>query len=361
MIFRAMEHAYSLASAETGIEFYVDRLRRERHELIGELSVSAGMLSSSRAIDGVLSAGSFNLSNPRARAERANLLGERARTNGKIDWHGMLEEVCQRILTAERTGQPSIVLRDVPRPAADLHHVLDGFQVPQQHGTILFGDGGTAKSYFALYLLGSLASVGWRVALFDWELDAAQHRLRLERLFGEMPDVRYVRCDRPLVYEADRLQKIAKTDKLDYLVYDSAGYACSGKPEDAEQALAYFRAVRQIGVGSLHIAHISKGDNAEHKPFGSSFWHNSARSTWFVKPAADGPVLSGVTTIGLFNRKANLGPLQPALGFDVTFTDTTTQFTRVNVADVDDLASALPLWQRMKAALRTGPLTLASL
>src|SRR3954462_8506804 len=36
-----------------------------------------------------------------------------------------------------------------------------------------------------------------RVALFDWELDAGAHRLRLERIVGpDMPDVRYVRCDR---------------------------------------------------------------------------------------------------------------------------------------------------------------------
>lgn len=362
MIFHVTDGAYSCASAETGIEFYVDRLRRERNELIGELSVSAGMLSASRAIDGVLSAGTFNISSPYSRSQRAKILAERSRTNGKVDWHGMLEEVCQRILNAERTGTPAIVLRDLPRPEADEAHNVDDFVFPRKHGTILFGDGGTMKSYFALYVVGRLAEVGWRVALFDWELDAAQHRVRLERIFGAdtMPEVQYVRCDRPLVFEVDRLAQVARREALDFCLFDSAGYACAGRPEDAEHALAYFRAVRQIGTGSLHIAHISKGDQADQKPFGSSFWHNSARSTWYVKLAAtsaDGQV----STIGLFNRKVNLGAKAPEIGFDVVFGTNTTRFERIDVADVDELADDLPLWRRMKRALAQGPLTLVSL
>ena len=70
---------------------------------------------------------------------------------------------------------------------------MDGFRFTKDHQTIVFGDGGTTKSYHLLYTGGVLAQRGLRVALFDWELDGSAHRLRLERLFGaEMPDVRYV-------------------------------------------------------------------------------------------------------------------------------------------------------------------------
>lgn len=362
MIFKSFDDGgrYCAAVPEFGVEYHVERLRRDRGDLVCELSVACGILSA-RAIDGVLSAGTFNLSNPRARQDRAKLLAERARTNGKIDWFGQLEELCQRVLTAERKGAPAIVLRDMPRPTADLEHDVDGFKFAQRHPTIVFGDGGTLKSYLALYGAGVLATRGFRVGLFDWELDAAQHRLRLERLFGQaMPDVRYVRCDRPLLYEVDRLQRIARTDELDFALYDSAGFACAPKPEDAEAALSYFRSVRQIGIGSLHIAHITKGDGNDQKPFGSSFWHNSARATWFVKLAATSPD-GQVSTIGLFNRKANLGPLQPALAFDVTFQSDRTSLQRVDVAQVDELAESLPIWQRLKRTLASGPRTLASL
>ena len=362
MIFRTLgDGHYWLADPDHSVEFDVDRLRRDRGELVGELAVSCGLAGARVIDDGILSVGTFNFSSPRARQDHAKRLAERARTNGKLDWHARLEELCQRVLKAERTGTPAIVLRTLPRPAADVDYDVDGFTFPQHHGTILFGDGGTCKSLFALYLAGRLAERGVRVGLFDWELDAAQHRLRLESLFGaRMPDVRYVRCDRPLIYEVDRLQRIKQHEQLDVTLYDSAGYACHGKPEDAEQALGYFRAVRQIGGGSLHTAHVNRSENNEHKPFGSSFWHNSARSTWFVKLAATSKDGS-VSTIGLFHRKANLGPRRPALGFAVTFTDAQTRIDRVDVASVDELVTSLPLWQRMRDALKDGPQTIASL
>ena len=68
-----------------------------------------------------------------------------------------------------------------------------------------------------------------------------------------------------------------------------------------------------------------------------------------------------VSTIGLFHRKANLGPRRPALGYAVTFADAQTRIDRVDVASVDELVTSLPLWQRMKDALKDGPQTLASL
>ena len=103
----------------------------------------------------------------------------------------------------------------MPRPDPDDEYDIDGFRFPKHHGTIVFGDGGTAKSYHdALHRRAMLAQRGRpRRCFFDWELDAGAHRLRLERLFGrDMPDVRYVRCERPLVHEVDRLRKIVRDE-----------------------------------------------------------------------------------------------------------------------------------------------------
>ena len=145
------------------------------------------------------------------------------------------------------------------------------------------------------------------------------------------------------------------------MILDSVAFACDGPPEAAEVASRYFQAVRQLGIlGSLHIAHTTKGDHADKKPFGSVFWHNGARSTWFVKLAEAIPG-GNVVTIGLYNRKANLGGLRPSVGFEVTFDEDRTRFRRVDVADVQDLAVELPLWVRMKHAVAHRPMTLAAL
>ena len=163
------------------------------------------------------------------------------------------------------------------------------------------------------------------------------------------------------MHEVDRLTRIVRDEALDYVIFDSIAFACDGPPEAAEVAGRYFQAVRQLGViGSLHIAHTTKGENNDKKPFGSSFWHNGARSTWFVKLAESIPGASSAT-VGLYHRKANLGGLRPSVGFEVAFDEERTTFRRVDPADVHDLATELPLWARMRHAVAHGPMTLAAL
>ncbi len=349
---RLGEGHYFLASPNLRLELEVDRLRREKHELKGELAVRCG-LAGAKTVDGdSLSVADFNLSSGRARAERAKQL-DRLSEAPEIDWDWLLEEFCQKVLKAEREGQPATLLRDVPRPVDD-HLDVGGVRLHRRHPVILFGDGGTAKSYTGLYFAGCLDQRGVRVLYADWEFAAEDHRDRLERLFGpEMPGVQYIRAERPLVYEADRLRRIVQEDEIDYVIYDSIAFACAGPPEAAEMAGAYFRAVRQIGVGSLHIAHVTKGETGDQKPFGSAFWHNGARATWNVKTADQ---LSGHSelSIGLFNRKANIGPLRPAVGFRISFDEDRTTFERVDLRDVQELAPQLPLWQRIAHELRQG-------
>ncbi len=354
------EGHYCLALDALGLSFEIDRLRRDRAELIGELTVRC-TLAGARTVDGVLSVADMNLSSVRARQDRGRYLGTRAHAPD-IDWTGLLEELAQRVLTAERQGHPSVSLRDMPRPVPDTTWSVRGFPVLARHPMCVFGDGGAAKSYFALFCAGELARAGHRVGLFDWELAGEDHRERLEALYGaDMPDVRYVRCDRPLAHLVDRVRRVVRDDRLDYAIFDSVAFACDGPPEAAEVAGRYFAAVRTLGaIGTLHVAHVAKGQEGstahEHRPFGSAFWHNGARAIWFAK-LSDSTADGSTITVGFFNRKANLGRVQAPLGFEVTFSDTRTTFTRVDLADVPDLAARLTLTQRLRTVLRAGTAT----
>jgi hypothetical protein len=153
--------------------------------------------------------------------------------------------------------------------------------------------------------------------------------------------------------EVDRLRRIARDEQIDFAIFDSVAFACDGPPEAAEVAGRYFRGVREIGGGSIHVAHITKGENSDKKPFGSTFWHNGARSTWFAKasePSDDAPTL----TLGLFNRKCNMGALGQPVGFKIEFGETRTIFSRTDVRDCPDLAESMSVRQRMSSALRRG-------
>lgn len=336
--------------------FEVDHMRRERHELIGELTVRCS-LPGAKTTNGCLSVADFNFSALRSRKERAAFLADRARTNGKVDWFAYLEDFCQQVFQEERNGIPAMDLREMPRPQRGDEINIGGFQFPKRHPTILFGDGGAAKSYMGLFLAGHLADT-MNVALFDWELCADDHRDRLERIFGKnMPKVLYCRCERPLVYEVDRLRKVIRQNQIGYAFFDSIAFACKGRPEDAEAASEYFRALREINCGSLHIAHISKAlENNDKRPFGSIFWHNGARCTWYVQAAevADETILN----LGFFNRKSNLGAIKPSLSYRLRFVGENTHFERVDIASTPELAEKLSIRQRMYLLLSRGSMSL---
>ena len=352
------DDCYRLALLSLGLEFLIDRLRREHHELQGELTVRC-TLAGARTFDGTLSVADLNLSSVRARRERAAYLTERSKAP-EIDWLGLLEELCQRVLNAERVGAPALHLRDVaPSPLDDTINV-ESFPVLRQHPMCLFGDGGSLKSYLALYLAGGLTQQGLKVLYADWEFTPEAHRDRLVALFPDPPDVLYAKCERPLVNEADRLRRIVREERIDYLIGDSVAFACDGAPESAEVAAAYFRGLRVIGVGSLSVAHMTKAETGDLKPLGSAGWHNGFRSTWYVQRGAEGAD-PDQPTIALFHRKSNVGRLAAPLGYTFTFTADRTTLRTTNLATVPDLAEKLPLWQRVREIVKYGPLTLARL
>jgi hypothetical protein len=351
-----MSLGYKFEAPGCGVTFEVERLRRERHDLMGELRVKCD-LPGARSINGYISIAEYNFSSPRAQQDRAKLLKERANTNGQLDWFALLEEFRHRVFDAEREGQPAIDLRELSRPVRGDEIKIEGLVFPKRHPSILFGDGGAAKSYTALYVAGQLAQRGLNVALFDWELCGEDHRDRLERLFGrDMPLIRYCRCEHPLTFESDRLGRVVREQKIDYAIYDSIAFACDGPPESAEIAGKYFRAVREIDCGSLHIAHVNRSETNDQKPFGSTFWHNGARSTWFVQ-AIESAGNNTNLRLGFFNRKANLGPLCPAVSLTINFGAERTEFIRGEIADVPELAEKLSIRQRMLHLLKRGART----
>lgn len=346
---RRSDGHYTLTIADASLVFDVARLWRDRHELCGELTVSC-TLAGVATYNGILSAGNFNLSAPRARQEHAKRLAQKAKTHDAIDWDRYLEEFCLRVLDAERAGEPARLIAEYPDPSDDDAITIDGVTLHRRHPAILFGDGDSLKSYLALWLITRLVrDHGLRVVFADWELEGSDHKARLRRLVGSrLPDIPYVKCLRPLVAEAERIRRVVEQHKADYLLCDSVAYATSGAPEGAEQAMEYFRALRQIGVGSLNIAHVPKGndDREPTKPFGSVYWHNSARVTWYVKRVDDEQDDS--VRLALIRKKNNLASKQlPALaGFAVRFTDARTVFEPSHAPDTRGLAERAPLWQR---------------
>ncbi len=337
------------------IEF--DRLRTERN---GDITADVGVRGTAPGLGGHIHSARLLMTGTRARGELAKHLAERTKGLG-LDWPRMVEQAIVQALDAYRAGEPPILLRDAIPPAGATW-LLPPLVLATQP-TIWFGDGGVGKSVLALAaglsihmdrsdLIGFAPTAHRVVAYLDWEFDAYEHRDRMRQLVGaQMPDIVYRRCHVPLRDDVERLNRFIRDWGIGFLIIDSVAAACGDEPESAAVALSFFNALRQLGCGALCIAHITK-NGSEERPFGSTFWHNGARSTWLVKKERDASESGFV--VAMINKKSNSGPLGPRIGFDVNFDGDRLAISRTDIREIADFEPQVPLRERMRVALRSG-------
>ena len=123
-----------------------------------------------------------------------------------------------------------------------------------------FSPGGAGKSLFGLAIARRAREERNPTrAILDWEMDGGEQRLRADAC-GLPPTIRYRRCDQPLVVLADSIPRDVLEHGVGFLLLDSVAPACSGRVEDAEVAIEFFKAWRRIGCGGLgHRAHARRG------------------------------------------------------------------------------------------------------
>lgn len=348
----------------------LSRVRRDRNgELRGDLQVLCFLAGATTLEDGTLDiVDNLNLSSPSARQHAAAGLERRAHTrSAQVDWRAILDDVSLRVRRAEESGDAAIVLPSAnPAPADDVFDV-DGLPLLKRQPTVWAAAGGTGKSTLALYAGGRLQQAGINVLFIDAELEAGDQRRRLEGLFGAlaMPAVTYLRLTRPLAADVDRVARICHERSIGFVIVDSIAMASGGAIREEETAIAYNRALRTLGLGSLSIAHLPKPKDGQTDDqggiFGSVYWFNLARSVWHLKQA-DASADESAITVGCFHKKANLGRLHRPLGFELRFDDQGgIRVRRVDLAGVEGLAAQLPLRMRIQHVLKAGTRTIAEL
>ena len=369
MIFARSGMGYVGAWDEGGIEVSVDHLRRRSGELHGEVVVA------SAASRGHLHRASFNLSSSTSRDRLAKLLLERTSVNVRghaYPWGTMLEDFCTAVLEAERRGSPIVKVGQLPAGPAEAY-LIDPL-LPASKATIVYGAGGTGKSYIACLAAVCVATghpfLGWPVnrgpvLYLDWETDQYEIDKRIKRVAGGMgfapPEIDYRSCSASLEDMAEQMARLVSERQISLVVVDSIGMASGTAREggDAnESAIRLFTAIRYLGTTVLAIDHITgedvKSDKAVAKPYGSIYKVNLARSVWELRRGQEDGHL------GLFHRKVNSGALRSPVGIYVDHDENLVSFRREDITD-DALTVALGNSTRISRALSRGPLSVTEL
>lgn len=349
------------------VRFALTGIREDRDGVRGELTVSQ---------DGRrLSWGSFALSSMPAREALRKKL--EALAPGR-PWGDYLEEVCVRLTRAARQGEPLVTLTGTVTSAT--RELVPRFLF-EGEPTLVYGDGDTGKSLFAV-ALGAAVHGGVALpfglkpvravpaAYLDWETsrDTLEERLALVAagLVIDPPGILYKRMTRPLVEEAVALAAEFARRGIGFVVIDSMMFAVSAGEGAAyhEPITAFYNSLRLLSPAAILVLSHVTGEDARRggaaRPFGGAFAFNGPRLIWEAKRDLDIP---DATAIAFTCRKANNLARRPD-PFGLLFAPGDGRMT-VSPFDLREAApqtlAAAPLPYRLGVALAAGPQTLADL
>ena len=333
----------------------LDRFRESRGTLFAELDAK---VQNNGGPPQTVTTLQVNLKSPRTRDDLVRRLTRLSHGIDQNVLEQMVEQTCVLGVRHYRCGEP------VEELAADMVVPTETFRLSplvfDAHPSIVFADGGTGKSFLALTgahvveagsQLGPLRGVQGRTLFLDWESDRSDFIGRMKRLQRGHPEWRGVRLlyRRQLLPMHDDLPTIARIvaeHQIRLLLVDSLAPACGSELGAPETAMAFFRAIRSLGIGSLIIAHVPK--NAEQTSvFGSVFFRNLARSCWELQTEHGDHELK----VALFHKKANFSGLHAPLGFRYRFQPEAILVEPLELASEPVLQGGLSALERVKQAL----------
>jgi len=242
-------------------------------------------------------------------------------------WGECLEQAAWQFTQATRQGEPLVTLTG--RMASPTRELLPRL-LYEGEPTLVFGDGDTGKSLFALTVAmavhsGAALPLGLKpvrpmlTVILDWETTSDTPDSRLGPLAAGLgidpPPIIYKRMTRPLVDEAPALAADFARRGIRLVVIDSMMFAVAGGDGAAfhEPITAFYNALRLFApAASLVVSHITGVDarsGAPARPFGGAFAFNGPRLIWEAKRDQN---VDDATAIVFTCRKANNLARRPA-------------------------------------------------
>jgi hypothetical protein len=244
----------------------------------------------------------------------------------ELPWRPMLERACRLTVIAQRRGEPLVTLTGrVETPTRELVPGL----LYEGEPTMVYADGDTGKSLFALTLAAAVHSgaklpFGLKptrpapAAYLDWETGQETIEVRLGMVAAglgiDTPAILYKPMTRPLVDEAVTLAAEFARRGIRFVIIDSKMFAVAGGDGAAfhEPITQFYGALRLFApAAALVLNHVTNADakgGGPARPFGGAFAFNGPRLIWEAKRDQD---VTDATAIAFTCRKANNLPRRP--------------------------------------------------
>ncbi len=351
--------------------FDVTGLKRSGGDLMCDLTIKTEW-PGARTYNGILFMARYNITAVTSRSTTGKYIVARVPSApaDELDWTGYLERLCHHVMTSERQGEP---VRDVGAQPIEVETVpLIYPLLPAGKATVLFGDGGTGKSYMAVAMAVSVKTgrevipglhpnVMGEVLYLDWETDADDMNMRIRNVCAgldiEPVNIRYRSCSRVLsdIVESVMVEVAARDVVL--VVIDSAALAMGGAAHEsadpADAVVRFYSALREVGVTTLIIDHVAKSGTSG-KPYGSTYKHNLARATWELRQSKTTD--EQVAHLGLFHRKHNTSRKYDAMGYSMEWDEEgrSVRWFREELNE-GDLTEGLTNAERIRMALLEHP------
>ena len=351
---------YVLRWIEHKLKMKLNHIHETANSVWSEISIS----QNSGGSDQHIYQAKLNLLSANAKKTLASELSQRL----NIDWQTILEQASVMTLREYRTGEATTRL-NIRATRSKPRFRISPFVLNNELSAV-YGYGGSGKSVFtillALLVQCGVSLLGMEVQkgnslILDWESSremaeevatAIKSGMGIECL--ELPF--YRRCHRLLASEISEIQTQVLTNKIEFVIVDSAGMASGFGGDYHSPAVDMLRALRSLNVSVLIIDHKPKDSDTM---FGSVYKTNECRATWEMR--ADQDEGSSILRLGLFHTKGNMTKRFAPWGLEIEFfgdenlTEKIT-FSKRDVTELSGIVERLSANTRILKLLASGAL-----
>lgn len=235
---------------------------------------------------------------------RTDLIRSMTYKINSINWQGLVEDICDRVIKHARAGEPEAVIDTgkiiFHKPSYLLYPYL-----PANQPCIIVGKKKSLKTTLVMAMAVVLAA-GWtnnpfdfhgvanrphKILWLDWETDQEGFEYDIQRIIegmGEKQDIAdniiYRRCYGALINQIEQIKALVTKYNIDLIIIDSIAPASGGDTKSSEVAVNYHNALRYLCTTSCSLAHPPKSDLLQETTVtGAGQFEDLARIIWEVK------------------------------------------------------------------------------